>query len=99
VPPPPTTGGHDVEIAKLQQNVRGAFVWLGLLSVASGVAFLFLLGRIDTGFEKVNDDVGQLQTSIAAQTATLQAIDARLIRSEDELDERGDNTQASTRGR
>ena len=78
----PSSGGHDVELATLKQRLNGAFLWLGLLTIASGIAFLFLLGRVDT----VNQNVSGLQSSVAGQTATLQAVKESLDRLDEKLD-------------
>jgi hypothetical protein len=68
--PPPTGGGHDVTIATLETRLQGAFFWLGLLTAAVGVAFLFLIARNDA----VGRDVTDVKIAVAAQGATLQSV-------------------------
>ena len=73
-----------MNIATLQTQVRGAFAWLGLLTFASGVAFLFLLSQIG----EVNKGISNVQTTVAGQSATLQAVKESVDRLSDKLDKR-----------
>ena len=88
-------GGYDVEIATLTQRLKGAFVWLGLLTGAAGVAFIFSLERVD----EVNNGVGDVKTSVAAQGATLHEMKDSLNRLADKLDEGDVRSTASSRSR
>ena len=106
-PPPPTSGGgepplqsggHEVTIATLQQKVNGAFLWLSLLTVAFGVAFLYTMGKVDDRFDKLDQPIREIQASISGQTATLKAIDDRLSRTETKMDANDDRkSEASPR--
>ena len=91
---PPPTGGHDVDIGKLQTHIRWIERGLAGLAAAAGIAFLFLLGRID----EVNKNVGTVQVAMAAQNATLQDIKDNLGRLSDRIDGELDG-QSKTRPR
>jgi hypothetical protein len=94
-PPPsgggssPHSGGQEVTVAKLQEHIRGAFVWLGMLTVAFGIAFLYTIGKVDDRFDKLDQPVREIQSVLAGQTATLKAIDDRLLRTESKMDSHG----------
>ena len=79
-------GDHVISIAKLETRLVGAFGWLSLLTVAAGVAFLFLIN----GMSDIRKDVGSVQSGIAAQTATTTAIQSSVNRIADKLDKIND---------
>lgn len=67
-----STGGSDVELATLRQRLNGAFLWLTVLTAASGIAFLFLISRLDDRFDKVGEkldkvveQIGEVRVSVA----------------------------------
>ncbi len=74
-------------MTELVTQIRGAFVWLGLLTVGCAVGFMFLLGRIDSRFDGADGNLRQVQMSVSAQTETLKAVDQRLTSMENKLNE------------
>ena len=83
-----------MDIGKLQTHIRWIERGLAGLAAAAGIAFLFLLGRID----EVNKNVGTVQVAMAAQNATLQDIKDNLGRLSDRIDGELDG-QSKTRPR
>lgn len=79
-------GGDEVKRVTLEQNVKGLNIAVGLLIAAFGAAFLFFLTRIDDRFDRVDEPLRTVQMSIAGQTETLKAIDARMGSIEKSLD-------------
>ncbi len=84
-----------MELAKLGTRINGAFAWLGFLTVASGVAFLFLIGQ----FGEVNKGVTEVKSTVAAQSATMQAVKESVDRLADNMDRQNDNSQTSPQKR
>ena len=75
-----------MDIAGLQKNV-GFLNWVAAAAAVALVALYFILStQIETRFDKLDVPVREIQASVAGQSATLNAIDARLARSEDKLD-------------
>jgi hypothetical protein len=73
-------------MTELATKVRGAFVWLALLTGACGVAFIFLLSRVDDRFDRADNSLRDVQMSVSAQSETLKAIDQRLSEVSKKLD-------------
>ena len=93
-------GGGMREKITLEQNVRGLNIWIGFLTVAFGAAFLFFLVRIDDRFDKVDGPLGTLQSSVAAQTETLKAVNEKLGDVKVRMDRVDDaKSKGSARGR
>ena len=71
-------------IATLQTQMRGAFAWLGLLTIGFAGAFLFLISQTNS----VSRDVTDVKTSVAAQSSTLQGVKESVDRIADKLDKK-----------
>lgn len=91
---PPSGSGDDggVELT-LSARVRMLEIGGGILFAALLGSTIYLLEKIDSRFDRVDEPLGELQSSISAQTATLNAIERRMIVLEDD---RGSDTQASS---
>lgn len=76
-------------MTRIETRLSGAFVWLGLLTLAVGVGFLFLLGQISSGYDKVDSRLRTVEQSTAAQLETLKAMDRRLESIDQQLAEPG----------
>ena len=88
--PPP--GGNDVNVTKLQEHIKGAFLWLAVLTAAFGIAFIFMINRMDDRFDKIDTPLRDIQSGVAAGNATMKDIDARLSRVETREDNARDQS-------
>jgi hypothetical protein len=71
-----------VDIGKLETRIKGAFLWLGLLSAVCGAALLFIVSSLND----LRKDVGDVKASVASQAATTTGLQGSLTRIEDKLD-------------
>ena len=70
------------ELATLKARLNGAFLWLSFLTVAAGIAFLWLVGDV----KDVGKDVSAVQSTVSGQAATVNGMHDTLTRIEDKLD-------------
>lgn len=95
---PPTSGGHDVDIAKLATHVTWLKLSLGGLAVLSLAVATFLFDQIDSRFDKVDGPLTDIREKVAGQASTLDAITHNLERIEGKLAD-GNQPKASPRKR
>jgi hypothetical protein len=82
-----------VNIVRLETRMNGAFLWLSLLTVASGIVALIFFSN----FASVEKEIGSVNQAVAVQSATLNGMQGSLNRIEDKLDsQNGNNAQTGS---
>ena len=95
---PPTSGGQEVNIAKLATHVTWLKVLLGGLAALSLTVAILLFGQIDSRFDKVDGPLTDIREKVAGQASTLDAITQNLERIEGKLGD-GNQPKAGTQTR
>ncbi len=84
-PTGPTGDDPMTSLTRLQEQVKGAFIWLGLLTTAFAGGLFYLISVMNSGFDRIDsriatlsEQVSDMRVDAGEQRATLKSIDNKL---------------------
>lgn len=89
----PPEGSNSVTLGRLDERIKGAFIWLGLLTVGMAGALIFLLNTISQSFDKLDSPLNSISSTQAAHGTMLSSIDKRLDKIDTQLENHRNRVQ------